>query len=291
MSNFTDIKKKEELVSAYFPLEIREAVESVLRFCPEKLLEIHICRGSASSLRFISKRIYLGISVSQSDIDGIISSFTGRALYAYRNTLKDGFLTLEGGIRVGVCGQARYEGKSLVGVSDVSSLLIRLPSDECTFVNKLYEAFCESKRGMLIFAPSAGGKTTALRALVKRLAEKKEGRISLIDERREIDAGDFSRLDVDVFCGYRRAEGMQIALRVMSPQILAVDEIGTEKESAEMMESLLSGVRFIATAHARSYDELCKRKNLAPFFELEVFDSFVRIFKREKEFDCEIIRK
>ena len=280
-----------EYICGYFPTKIRNAVLNTTRFSGDNAVEIHICRGSGSSVRFLSKKAYLGLNVSQRDIDVIISSFTGRALYAYRDTLREGYLTLEGGIRIGVCGQARYEGDLLIGISDVSSLLIRLPCGECHFVDRLCDAFLKSERGILIFAPAAGGKTTALRAMVKRLAEIGAGRISLIDERREIDCGDFSMLDVDVFSGYRRAEGMQIALRVMSPQILAVDEIGTSQESLEMLQSLLSGVKFIATAHAKSYDEVQRRKNLAPFFKLEGFDAFARIFNDGKGFECEIWQK
>ena len=279
-----------EYVCGFLPVRIGQAIIRTVRFSGKSPLEIHICRGSGSSVRFVSKKICLGISVFREDIESIISSFTGRALYAYRETLKEGYISLDGGIRVGVCGQARYEGESLIGLSEISSLLIRLPFFECPFVDKLAEAFLKSERGLLIYAPPSCGKTTALRALVKRLAEMGAGRISLIDERREICSGDFSMLDVDVFSGYKRSEGMRIALRVMSPEILAVDEIGADGESAAMLESLFSGVRFIATAHAHSYEEMQKRKSLAPFFELGAFDAYARIFAVQKGFDCEIHR-
>ena len=187
-----------------------------------------------------------------------------------------------------MCGQARYEGNTLVGVCGVSSLLIRLGTAECAFTDKLAEAFFASERGLLIFAPPCGGKTTALRALVKHLAERGAGRISLIDERGEIDCEQFLSLDVDVFSGYRRADGMRIALRVMSPEIIALDEIGTVRESEQISESLLSGVKFIATAHAKSLEELKKRRNLTPFFELGVFDMYAKIVKSERGFECEI---
>ena len=280
-----------EYICGFLPVGIRRAIRAVVSFANESLLEIHISKGSGSSVRFASRKVCLGIRVTQGDIDYIISAFTGRALYAYRDTLREGYICLEGGIRVGVCGQARYEGNEIIGICDVSSLLIRFPCLECGFLDTLAEAFFKCERGLLIFAPACGGKTTALRALVKRLAENGVGRISLIDERREIDCGDFSELDVDVFSGYRRATGMQIALRVMSPEILAVDEIGTSRESEEMLQSLLSGVKFIATAHAKSYEEMRKRKNLIPFFEAGVFDVYAKIFRSKNEFQCEILQK
>lgn len=282
--------KRVEYVAGYLPVKLRDAIISAAKFCGSEVSEIHIVKGSGSSIRLISRNIYLGVTVSERDIEEIVSRITGRALYAYRDTIKEGYLSLEGGIRVGVCGQARYEGDRFVGISRVTSLLIRLPRMECPFVDRLLEAFMESERGLLIFAPGAGGKTTALRALIRRLGENRAGRISLIDERGEIADADFLGLDVDVFSGYRRGEGMQIALRVMSPEILAVDEIGTSRESEEMLDSLLGGARLIATAHARSFEEVKRRKNIVPFIELGVFDRYAGIYRKNNGFECEIFQ-
>ena len=280
-----DIKGIEYAVS-YFPGRIRAAVIRAAQFFGERAMEIHICRGSGSSVRFPKGRSYLGISVLQREIDQIISAATGGSLYAHRDSLREGFISLGGGVRIGVCGQARYEDGELVGISDISSLLVRLPCGECTFTDDLVSAFTECERGLLIFAPPSGGKTTALRSLVKRLSENGIGRIALIDERCEIATDEFSALDVDVFRGYRRAQGMQIALRVMSAEILAIDEIGCESESRELLASFLGGTRLIATAHARNSDELKKRKNLAPIFELDAFDICVGIYITERGFEC-----
>ena len=76
---------------------------------------------------------------------------------------------------------------------------------------------------------------------------------------------------------------------VTSPEIIAVDELGSGRENLEMLESLFGGVKFIATAHASSCTELKKRKNIEPFFRMGVFDKFVRIFNTDRGFDCEII--
>lgn len=277
-----------KLVYSALTSKIKRAVERTTEFFGAAPSEIHICLGRGSSVRFFSKKVYLGISVSEKEIGDIIAEFTGRALYAHRDTLREGFISLGDGVRVGVCGQARYEGERLVGVCSVSSILIRIPHRECSFADRLADAFLKCERGMLIFAPPSGGKTTALRALILRLCELRAGRISLIDERSELDLGDFSSCDIDLFRGYRRSHGMEIALRVMSPEIIAVDELGSSGENIEMLESLFGGVRFIATAHASSFEELKKRKNLLPFFEMGVFDTYARVFSADGGFDCEI---
>ena len=279
-----------DLVYSALPVRIRGALERVIELSGSELTEIHICLGKGSSARFFSRKIYLGISVYESDMEHILLEFTGRALYAHRNTLRDGFISLGDGVRVGVCGQARYEGDFLVGVAHITSFLIRIPHIECAFAPRLADAFQECERGMLIFAPPSGGKTTALRALLLRLSAAGAGRISLIDERGEIDTGEFALCDVDIFKGYRRSKGMEIALRTMSPEIIAVDELGAGSESIEMLESLFGGVKFIATAHASSLEGLKKRKNLRPFFEIGAFDLYARIFRTDNGFDCEITK-
>ena len=177
-----------------------------------------------------------------------------------------------------------------VGIHGIGSMVFRLPFGECNFAAELCELFLsKAHSGMLIYAPPGGGKTTALRSLVRLLSSgERAKRVAVIDERCELCTDELSRLDVDIFKGYRRAEGMRIALRVMSLEVIAVDEIGASDEGEEMLESLMSGVKFVATAHAKEYGELRRRKNLAPFFELGIFDTFVGIFNTDMGFTCEI---
>ncbi len=274
------------------PRRLRQVILSTAELSGEEVMEIHIVMGTGSSIRFASRKVFLGVRLADSDIQAIFSSLTGGALYAHRHTIKNGFITLFGAVRVGICGQARYEGGELVGVSNVTSMLVRFPHFSCDFTDELYEIFQESLRGMLIFAPASGGKTTALRALVKRLsASDNAPRISVIDERCEIECEDFLSLDADIFRGYGRGEGMQIALRVMSPEIIAVDEIGGVGESFDILESLLSGVKFIATAHGAELSELRERRNIKPFFDAGVFDSFVKIYRIGNRFVCQRIKE
>ena len=281
-----------EKLNAFFPQKIKKALLKIFESTREEPTEIHIVKGSASAVFYLRRRVYLGIFVGEAEMAEILSLLTGGALYAHVHTIKNGYVSLGGGVRVGICGQARYEKGELVGISDVTSYLIRLPSHDCSFKDELLEAFRETKRGMLIFAPSCGGKTTALRALVSALANSTDKpRISVIDERCEFNAEDLLSLDVDVFRGYKRGDGVEIAIRVMSPQIIAIDEIGSSQESGELAEWVFGGGRFIATAHAKSLADLKKRKNLAALLSLGIFDTFVRIFDTGADFSCEILKE
>lgn len=89
------------------------------------------------------------------------------------------------------------------------------------------------------------------------------------------------RLGVDLFRGYKRADGLEIALRTMAPEVLVIDEIGARRESDELVDSLNSGVRLLASAHAGSYEEVLRRVSLLPFFDFKIFDVIVGIFNTD----------
>ena len=279
----------EKTVLKHLPLRIRREIGR-LKFDGRELREIHIVMGTGSSVSIGSKKIYLGLRVTEADVEYIFESITGRALYAHRHTLSKGYVTVEGGIRVGICGRARVERGETVGITEVRSMLFRIPyQGECGFTEVLADAFLKGTCGMLIVAPPSGGKTTALKGLIKHLGKTDASlHISVVDERCELDMDELTDIDVDVLRGYGRGEGMQIALRVMSPDIIAIDELGDEREATQILESLGSGIRFIATAHGRSVDDAKNRKVLKPLIEAGVFDVYASIKEVEGNFGVEI---
>ena len=251
--------------------------------------ELHITLGKRSSALIGGERIFLGVEVTAHDMDIAVHRLCGGAIYAHRDTISEGFISLVGGVRVGICGQARYESDRLVGVSDVSSLVFRIPTATSSLSSELYSAWQGSARGMLIYSPPGVGKTTALRTLVCMIAERCPWeRVVVVDERCEFSLDECRGLGVVLLRGYKRADGMEIALRTMSPSVIAVDEIGARRESDAMVESLNSGIKIIATAHARDRCELEKRGGLAPFLKAGAFDVFFGIFHTDAGYSCKI---
>ncbi len=258
---------------------------------PSEISEIRLRAKGRSSFILSGERVYFLNSPTEEDIKRTLSRICEGALYAYRDSIKDGYITLCGGVRVGICGRARYENSSFVGVCDVTSLVFRIPTAASSFTGLLYELWQKTSRGMLIYSPPGVGKTTAVRSLVKAIASGSDARqVAVIDERCEFSAEDYSHSAVDVFRGYRRAEGMNIALRSMSPEVIAVDEIGRLCEAEAMRESLNSGVRIIATAHASCFAELKRKINMRPFFEGEIFDAFVGLSLKDGKRSAEVER-
>ena len=241
--------------------------------------EIHLSVGKRSSVLSHGERIYLSSRVTEDDMRVVFDGICGGALYVHRDTIKDGYVSLGGGIRVGVCGRARYESGRLVGVSEVTSLVFRIPSAESSVTDELLSLWEGAERGMLIYAPPGGGKTTALRSLVSRIGRSR--RVAVVDERCEFIAEECAEWGIDLLRGYKRADGVEIALRTLAPEVIAVDEIGARQESEAVVDSLNSGIRILATAHASSEEEVKRRGSLAPFFKYGIFDVLVGIFNTD----------
>ncbi len=251
--------------------------------------EIYLGVGRHSSIVSHGERISLCTPVSREEMDKTVMKLCDGAVYAHRDTMTRGYLSLPNGVRVGVCGQARYESGRLVGISEVSSLVFRIPTSESSLGPELSAAWESAERGMLIYAPPAGGKTTAIRTLSASLAECGL-RVAVVDERCEFSPDACSAAGIVLMRGYKRADGIEIALRTLSPDIIVVDEIGAASEAHLMLESLNSGVRLLATTHSASLESLERRSGVKKMMDAGVFDVFFGIFHTDAGYFSKITR-
>ena len=243
--------------------------------CQTEISEIRLRIYGKSSIVLLGERIFLTSRPTAEEIKKTVSEMCGGALFAHRSSISEGYISLSGGIRVGISGQARYERDELVGVSNITSLVFRIPTGRSFCSDRLFEEFSRSKRGMLIYSRTGVGKTTALRSLVGMIGSLDGENVAVIDERGEFIPSDYINCSVDLLKGYKREKGIEIALRTLSPSVIAVDELGSAEEILSMIDFMNSGVRMLATAHAGDFEELWRKKSLAPLFEKEVFDVFV----------------
>ena len=269
-----------ECVLSYLPAGISDEISRILKGRRDgagSLHEIRIRADGRSSLVFGCESVPLYYTVKREEAERIASALCDGALYAYRDSLASGYLTVKGGIRVGICGYARYEGGLLVGVSDIRSLVFRLPAEKCEIEKEMYDAFCLARRGMLIYSPPGIGKTTALRSLAASVGSGYNARrVCVVDERCEFRDGDYALCEVDMLKGYKRRAGIEIATRTMSPEVIMIDEIGGD--DAESIRSVLNcGIPLVATAHASSLEEIKSKPNLALLLDIGVFDVFAGI--------------
>lgn len=265
-------------ILSFLPVKARAEIERLAVRRGERISEIRLRAAAKSTVTLSGERIPLLTSVSAEDVRHTVSLLCDGSMYAHRENISSGYISLEGGIRVGVCGRAVYDGGGLVGICDIASLVFRIPTEDFFDVPALLSAWEGAERGMLIYSPPGVGKTTALRALVKALGSGRNSKqIAVIDERGEFSAEDYGECTVDLLCGYKRAEGAEIALRTLAPEIIAVDEIGTSAEAEAITASLNSGVKVVATAHAKSLSELYMRSGMAPLLKRKIFDVFAGI--------------
>ena len=264
----------------YFPSALAEEIVSVARGC--RILEIRLRGRGRSSL--VTRRGTVTLSTQSAPyIADIFGALCGGAPYAFRDTVERGFIPLPQGVRVGVAGRARYDGGRLVGVFDVDSLVFRIPSGECDFAEEIRAIFRGGVRGTLIFSPPAGGKTTALRTIAHALSESR--RVVIVDEREEIYTDELSGREVDVLLGYRRAYGISLATRCLSPEVILTDEIAPE-DAEEVLAAANAGVPIIATAHAASAEELMMREDVRRLVLCGVFKRLVGIYRSGGKFVC-----
>lgn len=195
------------------------------------------------------------------------------SVYSFEEEISHGFITLDGGHRVGICGTAVTSRGGITSFRDISGLNIRIAHQIFGCADELYErAFSDEPRSLLLAGKPLCGKTTVLRDLARLLGASR--RVVLIDSRGELSASvrgtpafDIG-LNTDALCGCEKSEGIMLAIRSLSPDIVICDEIGDDQFAVE--QAMFCGVKVIASAHAGSIAELKKRtatRSLLPLFD------------------------
>ena len=196
--------------------------------------------------------------------------------YAYEEELRQGFLTLPDGSRVGVAG---VRGSS--GFANVTSLSMRVSRwVVCPLPGEVVARLAVLDGGILVAGAPGSGKTTFLRSMVEHLA-RTDRIFSVVDERGEL-TGDSRQLSCDVYARCPRAQGIQMALRCMNPQAIVCDELGTVQDAAALEEGVASGAVFLASVHCDSLDNLSKKPQLARLLATGAFSLAVLLDGRER---------
>ena len=225
--------------------------------------------------------------VTGQDLQAVLDRATEFSAYRCAGSIRQGYVTVRGGCRVGICGTAVLRGGEIATVGELSSLSIRIARAAFGVAKDVYPKLWSegSFESTLILSPPGGGKTTLLRDLIRCLSKGSQThpalRVAVVDERGEIAAarGGCAQFDVgphtDILTGTEKAEGISMLLRAMNPQVIAVDEITAPEDIRAMTVAANCGVAFLATVHGRDLDELRRRKLCRELLDTELFHQFI----------------
>ncbi len=226
-----------------------------------------------------------GHIITKSKLKELFLGFCEHSVHSFQNEIKNGFITINGGHRIGICGTCIVEDKKVVGIKDISSLNIRIARQINGISNIIFDkVFYKGLESVLIIGSPGSGKTTVIKDIARKLSNAEFGeiiKVAIIDERSEIaathsgEAKNDIGFSADVYNLYPKDVAMSMALRSASPQVFICDEIGNEDDVELIMQSINTGVYIIATAHGENVQALKKRKHLKKLLDNEVFTKAV----------------
>lgn len=287
----------DEAISS-LPAELQRILSAVALEVKKQVNEIRIRVGRPLILVGQQNRFYFitengqsfrtfqhdSFCVSRPLLDECVRCMSDYSLHSVQNNLLNGFITLRGGHRAGFSGNVAWDEEHITAVRRIDSINIRIARSIMGAANKITEFYrAHGLAGTLIIGPPASGKTTILKDLCRQLSNGDTGenyKVSLIDERGEIAASyrgipqNNVGWNTDVFDGYSKSIGFDIAVRCMSPDVIVCDEIGANGDADDLLQGINAGATVIATIHSFSFEEFLHKKNSRQLLESRAFRYF-----------------
>ncbi|WP_110927471.1 stage III sporulation protein AA [Bacillus massiliglaciei] len=285
-----------ETILALLPKTIQLQLKGMSPDLFRKVEEVRIRIGRPIELIAEGGRpIFIPYLVRPEDGEMFLNELSQFSLYTMEEELKRGYITVSGGHRVGLAGKVILEEGRVKAVRHISSYNIRIARQKVGIAEPLVPYLYEEGwlQSLIIGAPQTG-KTTILRDLARVVStgaaewDILPEKVGIVDERSEI-AGcihGVPQLDfgprVDVLDSCPKAEGMMMMIRSMSPDVLIVDEIGRQEDSAAVMEAVNAGIKLMITAHGGTYEEICKRPVISELLSQSIFNRIIEL-RRDRE--------
>ena len=269
-------------ILAKLPHSVRDELEILPQSVLSETEEIRLRCGQHVRIQGKRWEKIIAHIVTQEDLVKTLNSMIKYSYYAYEEDLAKGFITIEGGHRIGVCGKAVVKKGQTSLIKEVSSINIRF-CKEIKGCSDSVKEFLTDKNdrpvNTLIVSPPGCGKTTLLRDITRYFSYKGM-KVAVCDERSEIAGmyGSVPSFDlgprVDILDGAPKAQGIEMLVRSMSPQIIVTDEIGKNEDIQAIEHCLASGVTLISSIHGSCYEDVLS-SIVKPLAEKDAFKTII----------------
>ena len=238
-----------------------------------ELRQLRLRLGERPALELGNRVWRLDRVTEQRDLDFCVNAASNYSPWSV-DSAREGFLTIPGGHRLGICGQTVVKDGCVTGFRKVSSLCLRVARD----LKNVAPKDCAALGSVLILGAPGWGKTTLLRDLCRSLSESSA--VAVVDSRRELfPAGFDSGGGLDVLSGCDKEIGMEMVLRTMAPDYIAIDEITAQADAQALLRASGCGVKLLATAHASSLGDLRQRPCYKPLLKTGLFQTVLLLGK------------
>ena len=275
------------MLKDYLPTNIYQEIVNQFNF--KAINEIRLRVDSPIVICCGGDKYFVGnkLVCDRTTMDEFMYKLCDNSMYTVNDSIKEGYITIKNGIRVGVCGEVITENGSVRTIKNVQAVNIRIPHDikNCSLEAYDYLVSDEVKNTLILSAPGVG-KTTFLRDFVRQLGYRKpklnilvadeRGEIaSVIDGQAQIKLGEY----VDVYSYCSKEFAFKYGIRSMSPDVFVFDELDIEKDMPAVSEATNSGVKVVATLHCSSINDLKQKDKFKPYLQHHIFDRYVLLTK------------
>lgn len=285
-----------EEILKYLPNNIYILITETIKQNPqtkikENAIEIRLRNNKPIIIKLPNLDIVIKYDVTEKDILYTLEKLCENSIYAYKNQICQGFITIKGGHRVGITGSCVIENGKIINIKYISSLNFRIAREIKGCCNKILKDVINKDNiyTTLIVSPPGKGKTTMLRDLIRTISNGipeinfRGKTCGVVDERGEISAmyKGIAQNDVgirtDIIENINKAQGMQILIRSMSPEIIACDEIGTKEDVLAIKYAVTSGVKGIFTMHGAEMRDIRANKDINELIENKYIEKIIFI--------------